>query len=249
MSVTGDIGSGKSAVSRLLRQATGYPLYPTGALQRRIAARSGMTTLEPNKYSETHSEIDDEIDSESIRLGKTDESFIIDSRIAWHFIPHSFKVYLVVDLGIAAERILGDSGRTGEAYDDLDTAVSDIRKRRQSEVDRFRATYGIDLSDLGNYDLIDKMKGEYGDKAAFISIGPAGEMKMSAASIACTDMETRPTRHAGRGGAGADSRSGHESDPRPAHLRGAWRRTNSGGVPRRRPFHGQRIHGHGTGGN
>ncbi len=154
MSVTGDIGSGKSAVSRLLRQATGYPLYSTGALQRRIAERYGMTTLELNKYSETHSEIDDEIDSESIRLGKTDESFIIDSRIAWHFIPHSFKVYLVVDLGIAAERILGDSGRTGEAYDDLDTAVSDIRKRRQSEVDRFRATYGIDLSDLGNYDLI-----------------------------------------------------------------------------------------------
>ncbi len=36
-----------------------------------------------------------------------------------------------------------------------------------------------------------------------ISIGPAGEMKMCAASIACTDMEMRPTRHAGRGGVGA----------------------------------------------
>jgi aldehyde:ferredoxin oxidoreductase len=56
---------------------------------------------------------------------------------------------------------------------------------------------------LGNYDLVDKMKGEYGDKIACISIGPAGEMKMSAASIACTDMELRPTRHAGRGGVGA----------------------------------------------
>lgn len=55
----------------------------------------------------------------------------------------------------------------------------------------------------GNYDLVEKMKGEYGDKIAIISIGPAGEMKMSAASIACTDMELRPTRHAGRGGVGA----------------------------------------------
>ncbi len=153
MSVTGDIGSGKSAVSRLLQEATGYPLYSTGGLQRRIAERHGMTTLELNQYSETHPEIDDEIDSESIRLGKTDESFIIDSRIAWHFIPHSFKVYLVVDINIAAQRILGDV-RTGEAYDDFGTAVSDIRKRRQSEVDRFRSTYGIDLSDLGNYDQI-----------------------------------------------------------------------------------------------
>jgi aldehyde:ferredoxin oxidoreductase len=56
---------------------------------------------------------------------------------------------------------------------------------------------------LGNYDLVEKLKSEYGDKVGIISIGPAGEMKMSAASIACTDMEMRPTRHAGRGGVGA----------------------------------------------
>ncbi|MGD9034545.1 MAG: aldehyde ferredoxin oxidoreductase C-terminal domain-containing protein [Desulfobacteraceae bacterium] len=56
---------------------------------------------------------------------------------------------------------------------------------------------------VGNYDLVEKMKGEYGDKIACISIGPAGEMKMAAASIAFTDMEQRPTRHAGRGGVGA----------------------------------------------
>ncbi|MDX2447648.1 MAG: aldehyde ferredoxin oxidoreductase C-terminal domain-containing protein [Desulfobacterales bacterium] len=59
------------------------------------------------------------------------------------------------------------------------------------------------LKMLGNYDLVEKMKDVYGDKVACISIGPAGEMKMSAASIAFTDMEQRPTRHAGRGGVGA----------------------------------------------
>ncbi len=56
---------------------------------------------------------------------------------------------------------------------------------------------------LPNYDLVDKIKAKYGEKMACISIGPAGEMKLSAASIACTDMEQRPTRHAGRGGGGA----------------------------------------------
>jgi aldehyde:ferredoxin oxidoreductase len=56
---------------------------------------------------------------------------------------------------------------------------------------------------LGNYDLAEKMKKEYGEKIACISIGQAGEMKMSAASVAFTDMELRPTRHAGRGGVGA----------------------------------------------
>ncbi|MFH2047367.1 MAG: aldehyde ferredoxin oxidoreductase C-terminal domain-containing protein [Pseudomonadota bacterium] len=59
------------------------------------------------------------------------------------------------------------------------------------------------LEMLGNYDLINRMKKEFGDKICCISIGPAGEMKMSAASIAFTDMELRPTRHAGRGGTGA----------------------------------------------
>ena len=56
---------------------------------------------------------------------------------------------------------------------------------------------------LGNYDTVEKMKAEYGDKVHCISIGPVGEMKMSAASVAFTDMEQRPTRHAGRGGVGA----------------------------------------------
>jgi aldehyde:ferredoxin oxidoreductase len=59
------------------------------------------------------------------------------------------------------------------------------------------------LKMLGNYAVIDKVKAAYGDKVCAISIGPAGEMKMSAASIAFTDMEQRPTRHAGRGGVGA----------------------------------------------
>ena len=68
---------------------------------------------------------------------------------------------------------------------------------------------GVDIKEdnslcmLGNYDLVEKMKSEFEGKIACISIGPAGEMKMPSASIACTDMEQRPTRHAGRGGVGA----------------------------------------------
>ncbi|MEJ2099852.1 MAG: aldehyde ferredoxin oxidoreductase C-terminal domain-containing protein, partial [Desulfobacterales bacterium] len=68
---------------------------------------------------------------------------------------------------------------------------------------------GVDIKEdnslrmLGNYDLVDKMKAEYGEKISCISIGQAGEMKLSAASIACTDMDLQPTRHAGRGGVGA----------------------------------------------
>ncbi|MBW2594243.1 MAG: aldehyde ferredoxin oxidoreductase, partial [Deltaproteobacteria bacterium] len=60
-----------------------------------------------------------------------------------------------------------------------------------------------ELKGMLNYDLADKMKAEYGEKVAMISIGPAGEMKMSASSIGITDPEFRPSRQAGRGGPGA----------------------------------------------
>jgi aldehyde:ferredoxin oxidoreductase len=59
------------------------------------------------------------------------------------------------------------------------------------------------LKGLGNYATVEKLAAEYGKKVACITIGQAGEMKMSAASVAVTDMEQRPTRHAGRGGVGA----------------------------------------------
>ena len=60
-----------------------------------------------------------------------------------------------------------------------------------------------ELKGLGNYDTVAKLSEKYGEKVGYISIGPAGEMNMSAASIAVTDPENRPTRHAGRGGMGA----------------------------------------------
>jgi aldehyde:ferredoxin oxidoreductase len=69
--------------------------------------------------------------------------------------------------------------------------------------DGVKITVDNSLKMLPNYDLVARMKEEYGDKVALISIGPCGEMKMASSSIACTDMEQRPTRHAGRGGVGA----------------------------------------------
>ncbi len=59
------------------------------------------------------------------------------------------------------------------------------------------------LARLGNYDTAARQIEEFGDQAACISIGPAGEMRAGAASVAATDIEGRPTRHCGRGGMGA----------------------------------------------
>ena len=37
---------------------------------------------------------------------------------------------------------------------------------------------------LKNYDLVEQLREKYGDKVGTVSIGPAGEMKLAAASVA-----------------------------------------------------------------
>jgi len=66
-----------------------------------------------------------------------------------------------------------------------------------------------ELRMLGNYDTVAKLIARHGEKNAFMTVGQAGELKLGAASIACTDRELRPTRHCGRGGVGAVMGSKH----------------------------------------
>ncbi len=59
------------------------------------------------------------------------------------------------------------------------------------------------VAGLNNYGAVEKLIQKYGDKCSYITIGRAGEYCLTAASIAFTDRELRPARHAGRGGVGA----------------------------------------------
>jgi len=66
----------------------------------------------------------------------------------------------------------------------------------------------VDASDykgLWNYAMCEKLLANESKTASVISIGPAGELGMKGASVACTDQdqERRPARHAARGGLGA----------------------------------------------
>ena len=59
------------------------------------------------------------------------------------------------------------------------------------------------VAGLDNYPAVAKLVEQYGEKCSYVSIGRAGEFKLATASIAFTDRELRPSRHAGRGGVGA----------------------------------------------
>lgn len=60
-----------------------------------------------------------------------------------------------------------------------------------------------EIADFGNYAAAEWLRRTYGPKVGLLSIGPAGMHRMAAASIAATDPQGRPSRHAARGGLGA----------------------------------------------
>jgi aldehyde:ferredoxin oxidoreductase len=56
---------------------------------------------------------------------------------------------------------------------------------------------------MRTYKLVEKLLQTYGEKTSVLCIGPAGEQKLTAASIQTSDIDGRPCRAAGRGGLGA----------------------------------------------
>jgi len=151
--MSGDIGSGKSSVATALKQITGFEVIGTGTIQRAIAKRRGVTTLELNKISQTDRSIDNEIDSYVVEIGKTQDHLILDSRLAWHFIPAAFKVFLAVDPVVGAERVFNAS-RNDENNPSLEVTLENNLKRQTIEDERFQKLYNVNFRKYGNYDLI-----------------------------------------------------------------------------------------------
>lgn len=154
VALSGELGSGKSSVSELLATALGARRVSTGEAQRRIAAARGITTLELNQLSETDPSIDEEIDSVFRSLATVPEALVVDSRLAWHFLPRAYKVHLVVDPVESLRRVLGRGGTAVERYGSFDEAMEQLGERVESERRRFLAVYGVDIFDLRNYDLV-----------------------------------------------------------------------------------------------
>lgn len=60
-----------------------------------------------------------------------------------------------------------------------------------------------ELRGLGVYEAAERLGDRYGRKVGMVLIGPAGEMQLTAAGIANTDVDGHPSRYCGRGGLGA----------------------------------------------
>ena len=154
ITLSGELGSGKSTVANYLISKMPFRIVSAGLLFRQLAAKHGMSAKEFNQFIENDPKYDHYVDDTMAELGRTDEKIIFDSRMAWHFVPSSFKIYLYVDVDTATERIFNDVGRVSESYSDKKTARQEIIDRRKSELLRYQNFYHCNLDDYSNYDLI-----------------------------------------------------------------------------------------------
>lgn len=153
IAISGDLGSGKSTVGKIIESRRGFKFHSGGMIYRGLAEKYDMTPAEFAKYAEEHPEVDKEIDGELINLSKLDVDMAIDSRMAWHFVENSFKVHLLVDAIVAAKRIVNEN-RGKEQYSSIEEAVEKIRQRKDSETKRYKEKYDVDVNNLENYDLV-----------------------------------------------------------------------------------------------
>ena len=157
ITISGAPGSGKSAVAEELARRLSLRHYSIGDLRRRIARERGMTIDEYNRLGETTDETDREPDEYQARLGRDEDGFVIDSRLGFHFIPHSFKVRLDVEERVGAERILGAQRSDAQAErprESLEAILRANQQREESDRSRYQMYYGITYEDDDQYDLI-----------------------------------------------------------------------------------------------
>ena len=155
ISLAGDLAAGKGTVSEILMEDLGYGVYRNGEYARKLAKEMGLDITSFNKYLAQHPEIDLQIEKSASEYAKTNDNFIIDARLGWYAVPESFKVYLRVDIDVAAKRAFEDANRKGtEMFSTVEEQKQDMIKRFQLENERYWNLYHVRKEDMSNYDLV-----------------------------------------------------------------------------------------------
>lgn len=154
ITLSGMPGAGKSTVGRLVAQELGLKYYSVGDLRGKMAQDRGMTIEELNKLGERKDFTDKEADAYQAELAKKEDNFIMDSRLGFHFIPESIKIFLDVEIKEAARRIFGDERKDEKRYTSAKDVAKALKERLASDTRRYQKYYGIDYLCKSNYDLV-----------------------------------------------------------------------------------------------
>jgi len=156
ITLSGLIGSGKSAISRLLVQKFWYEHISIGEMRREAAKKKGIENItEFNKLGELPgNEREFDLQYEEIqRALDPREKIVLDSRLGFFCQPESFKVWLIVDPMEAARRTF-EKRRIIEKCDSIEKFIRAIQKRNEWDISRFFKLYRIDISLPDYFDLL-----------------------------------------------------------------------------------------------
>ncbi|MBS3176670.1 nucleoside monophosphate kinase [Candidatus Woesearchaeota archaeon] len=154
ITIAGTPGSGKSTVAKLLAKQLKLKHYSAGDFMREIAKERKISLETLQKQAEhDHGDIDREIDLRTKKLGVAKDNFVIDGRLAWHFIPKSKKIFLDVELATGARRIFLQE-RSDEHSKEYLEAVNKVKKRIASEQERYKKYYGIEPYNPKHFDFV-----------------------------------------------------------------------------------------------
>ena len=159
IAISGDPGSGKSTAAEKIARKLNWPRFYLGKIRRLKAKALGLTLAAYNKLGETDPATDWQIDQAVKQLAKKHKNFVIESRTAWHFLPHSIKIYLSVDELVGAKRIFKELKSPNQRNEadrlcSLQAVLKNLRQRKSSDYKRYKKYYGFNLFNKKNYDFI-----------------------------------------------------------------------------------------------
>ena len=160
ITISGTPGSGKSTLAKTLATKLNYPYLYMGEIRREVAARHGITLAELNALGETEAWTDLEPDEYLRTEAAKHKDAVIDSRVAFHFIPKSLKIFVSVAEPIGAERIYGALRKNptkrneGVGLNSLAEVAIANQRRIASDKMRYLKYYSVDYLDKKNYDLV-----------------------------------------------------------------------------------------------
>lgn len=147
VTVSGEVGAGKSTVARALAQTLGLRYLSSGEIFREEARRRGVSLGELGRLAERDPSIDRRIDETQVAEARGGE-IVIESRLSGWLVDGDVRVWLRAPLEVRATRVAARDGVPA------DSARAEIMEREDCERRRYAVLYRIDFGDLTRYHLI-----------------------------------------------------------------------------------------------
>lgn len=154
IALSGSPASGKTTIGAILGKNLDLPFIKGGEVMRRFADERDMSLVEFERVARQDQSFDFYIDQGLRDISVEGTACIVDSRLAWHFIPSSLACHLIADPVVAARRAEGRRNQTSELYVSETEALQQTRARDVADRARFLTLYGIDVGMISNYDLV-----------------------------------------------------------------------------------------------